>query len=208
MRARCDEAHRHLDARKTASDGLAAQQPLFDSAHEFLPGYSSAVQVAYSKVKGRHLLATRNIPAGKARTNACRECAALNTDILIYYAGSLLLRERPLAAVVGDARSLACSFCCRPIDEMTAHVYCTRCGDAGVRYCDEQCRLRAWRIHQFECAWLERVFMCASLNVRAALRIVIGTEPTELVAYDLASDAERAAYGLESVLCAYSMIAF
>ncbi|KAF0300345.1 SET and MYND domain-containing protein 4 [Amphibalanus amphitrite] len=124
---------RLTDAEPAQADSSAPGPPpaprLFAGEHERLRRVSSAVELVTSERRGRHLVATTDIPPG-----------------------SVVIADEPFAWSLHPPRwTTHCQHCCRPAD---CPLPCPNC--ASVLFCSQPCRSEALRLyHATECPVLD-----------------------------------------------------
>ena len=107
---------------------IEESQLLFKGANRYVPCASSALRVIYSKEKGRHMIASEEIPAD-----------------------ALILSERPYACLL--LPKFAYTYCDHCLTAIVIPYVCTHC--SHVLFCSEHCQQQASNsYHRYECQYI------------------------------------------------------
>ena len=107
---------------------IEESKSLFKGANRYVPCASSALRVVYSKEKGRHMVATEEIPAD-----------------------ALILSEHPYACLL--LPKFAYTYCDHCLTAIVIPYVCTHC--SHVLFCSEHCQQRALNsYHRYECQYI------------------------------------------------------
>uniref|UniRef100_A0A914UI58 SET domain-containing protein n=1 Tax=Plectus sambesii TaxID=2011161 RepID=A0A914UI58_9BILA len=162
LRARRSEVLSQLHVKEEDDRATESAPQLFIGCNPSVPSLSKAVDIRFSKEKGRHLIANRKLAKG-----------------------SVVIVEDPYAKVLLPHCALShCHFCCRELP--LNHLPCTTCIEE-VNFCNEQCRDEALlKFHSIECGNVEKLNNIGLGYL--AVRLVLCSDVDQLIEYDLASD--------------------
>lgn len=131
-------------AEAAALDALEATFPAHPM-HAYFSDAANGTQLRFSRTKGRHVVATRPLPAGEA-----------------------VFRMAPYAAVVND--KFVHAFCCRCFQTGPKMLCCSTCQQ---RFCSVACKDAMARVHNLECEALGCMKALPLESESAALRMLL-----------------------------------